>query len=77
MKAVIRVFGRVQGVFFRQFVYETAKHLGVSAVAENLEDGSVEIRAEGEREELEKLIEACRRGPPLAKVERVEVKWDE
>jgi acylphosphatase len=76
MKAMIRVFGRVQGVFFRQFVRETAKRLGVNAVAENLEDGSVEIRAEGERKHLEQLIAACQKGPPLANVTRLEVEWE-
>jgi len=43
----------------------------------NLPDGRVEAVFEGEKEDVERLIEFCHRGPPLARVEKVEVFWEE
>lgn len=69
------VFGRVQGVFYRASVQQEAQRLGLLGETGNLPDGRVEIAAEGLREAVEELIAWCRRGPPAAEVERVEVKW--
>lgn len=69
----IRVFGIVQGVFFRRSTKDMADELGVSGWVRNEHDGSVEIMATGEKEVLEKFIEWCKGGPPMAKVEKVEV----
>ncbi|MFW6151182.1 MAG: acylphosphatase, partial [Chloroflexota bacterium] len=41
------VHGRVQGVFFRDFVRTTATKLGLSGYVRNLPTGDVEVRAEG------------------------------
>ncbi len=71
------VYGRVQGVFFRNFVQRQASRLGLNGYARNLRDGTVEVRAEGERVQLEKLIDYLKAGPPAAKVERVETSWSE
>ncbi len=75
----IHVFagGKVQGVFFRAFIKKHATGLGVCGWVRNTEDGRVEIVAEGERRKLIKLIELVRKGPPLAKVEKVDVSWGE
>lgn len=73
----IKVYGRVQGVFFRAYTREIAQELNVRGWVRNCEDGSVEIVAEGEREKLEQLVEAARRGPPLAYVEKVEIEWQD
>jgi acylphosphatase len=70
------VHGDVQGVGFRYFVIDVARPLGVSGWVRNRSDGSVEITAEGERHHLEALVEAARRGPRGAQVERVEAKWE-
>jgi acylphosphatase len=69
----IRVHGRVQGVFFRNWTADKALSLGVSGWVRNRRDGSVELAAYGEEEAVEALIAACRTGPPAAKVERIEV----
>ncbi len=75
MKAVkIKVYGIVQGVGYRAFVYRIANQLKLKGYVKNLEDGSVEIFAEGEEEKINELIEKCKIGPLLAKVEKVEVK---
>ncbi len=69
----IVVTGRVQGVFYRGWTVATARALGVTGWVRNRTDGSVEILACGRIEALDRLIEACRSGPPAAKVEGVDV----
>lgn len=69
----IKVYGRVQGIFYRVTAKEEAEKLGIKGFAKNEEDGSVYIEAEGEGENLDKFINWCQKGPPLAKVEKVEV----
>lgn len=76
LHALVR--GRVQGVFFRAFVRQKAQELGLLGFVRNLEDArTVEVQAEGERKQLEQLLEALRTGPPGARVEGVEANWDE
>lgn len=69
----VRVSGRVQGVFFRQWTCEQARELGISGWVRNCPDGSVEAHAEGDEALVEQLVQRMRRGPPAARVERVEV----
>lgn len=66
------VHGRVQGVGFRWFVARQATRLGLVGFARNLDDGSVEVVAQGEPSALESLAEALRRGPSMARVSSVE-----
>jgi acylphosphatase len=75
--ACIRVKGEVQGVGFRYFILREAKLLQVNGYVRNLDDGSVEIVAEGERSAIEQLINAAKRGPRLALVDNVHVEWKE
>ena len=67
--------GRVQVVMFRDFVQRRAKRLGLSGWVKNLDDGSVELVAQGEKHQLEKLLKPLKKGPILANVENVEVSW--
>jgi len=62
---------------FRANTYEKAKELQLLGWVRNLPDGRVEIVAEGEKERVEKLIEWAKVGPSLAKVENVQIKWEE
>jgi acylphosphatase len=71
------VSGRVQGVFFRAFVQRRARELGLKGYTRNLPNGSVEVRAEGEKDKLEKLVEYLRSGPPAARVDEVRTTWGE
>jgi len=72
------VSGGVQGVNFRQFVYTRARFLRLSGYVSNLDDGrSVEVVAEGPRQDLEQLLEYLREGPRSARIEQVEVDWGE
>ena len=67
--------GRVQGVGFRAFVVENAVALGVTGWARNRWDGSVEVLAEGDREALERLLMALRRGPRISNVTKIDQEW--
>lgn len=67
-----RVSGRVQGVGFRFFAYETAQCEGVSGWVVNLADGRVDVLVEGDAEAVERVERQIRRGPRAARVEAVE-----
>ena len=69
------VSGRVQGVFFRGATAGEASRLGLAGWVRNLPDGRVEVLAEGERAALEALVRFCGRGPPAARVDRMEEAW--
>lgn len=71
------VCGYVQGVFFRAFVVEWANELGLTGYVRNLRGGTVEVLAEGERKQVEKLIGYLKVGPPGARVEKVVTNWSE
>ncbi len=76
VKAIVH--GRVQGVFFRDFVSRRASELGLTGYVRNLPGGqSVEVQAEGEREQLEELIGYLKVGPPAAHVVKVATCWTE
>jgi acylphosphatase len=70
-RAVVR--GRVQGVWFRASTAERAVALGLRGSAENRPDGSVLVHAAGDAAALDALVEWLRRGPPMARVDAVEV----
>ena len=67
----IRVFGHVQGVFYRAWTVQQAQMLGLKGWVRNRRDGSVEIEAWGDAHAIDALIEKCRRGPSQARVERI------
>jgi len=69
--------GKVQGVFFRYFTLENARKNRINGWVKNLEDGRVEVVAEGERGDIEKFLEFLRIGPKFAKVKKVRVEWEE
>jgi len=70
----IKIFGLVQGVFFRVGAKHEAEKLGIFGFAKNESDRTVYIEAEGEKKDLDKFINWCKEGPDLAKVEKIEVK---
>lgn len=69
----LRVYGRVQGVFYRASMKEVADSLGVDGYVRNMDDGSVEAVVAGDEQAVKKILEWCKRGPPLAHVTRVDV----
>jgi len=76
VRAHVFVSGRVQGVFFRTETQDEALRQNVAGWVRNLSDGRVEAVFEGEKESVDRLIEFCRRGPPGARVMRVDVSWE-
>ncbi len=76
-RANIFVSGRVQGVFFRSQMQKKAKEFSVFGWVANLAKGQVEAVLEGEKENVQKLIDWAKRGPIFARVEKVEVNWEE
>lgn len=78
VRAHLRVHGIVQGVFFRANMKRVAEKHGVSGWVRNLPDGyTVEAVLEGERSAVEKVICWSLRGPPAARVESLEVVFEE
>lgn len=76
MKTIaITITGKVQGVFFRQSTKEKATGLGISGIVRNLADGSVQVVCTGTNEQLDSLVNWCRKGPPRASVTHVE--WED
>lgn len=69
----LSIHGRVQGVGFRDSMRREALRLGVDGWVRNRIDGSVEATTRGEDRAIETLIDWSRRGPPAARVTRVDV----
>jgi acylphosphatase len=69
----LRIYGRVQGVFFRESMRLRAEQLEVTGWVRNCADGTVEALAQGDAFEVGRLIEWAQRGPASAKVDKVDV----
>ena len=69
----LQIEGRVQGVWFRESMCREAERLGVAGWVRNRPDGSVEAVIQGSAEAVDTLIEWARSGPPLARVDRIEL----
>jgi acylphosphatase len=69
------VRGRVQMVMFRDYVCRKARRFKLLGHVKNRPDGTVEVLAQGEPEQLEKFIAQLQKGSLFSKVEKVEVKW--
>jgi len=76
-RAHVFVSGWVQGVFFRAETRDRARQLGVTGWVRNLWDGRVEAVFEGEDWAVERLVDWCHRGPRGARVDNVEVIYEE
>lgn len=68
-----RITGRVQGVGFRYNTRGQARRLRLTGWVRNNPDGSVEVRAEGDKDKLESMISWLKKGPPGARVEDIQV----
>ena len=69
------VRGRVQGVFYRASAQREAKRLGITGWVKNRPDGSVEIVAEGEEDQVKDFLAWAQHGPSTARVDKVETRW--
>jgi acylphosphatase len=74
--AIIR--GRVQGVWFRKETRDAVRRFGgISGWVRNRRDGSVEAVFEGDSDRVSKILDWCRKGPPMAVVDDVKVNWQQ
>lgn len=69
----LRIYGHVQGVFFRESMCRKAQQLGITGWVRNRRDGSVEAMIQGAPEAISAMVEWARAGPEPARVERVEI----
>ncbi|HVX02785.1 MAG TPA: acylphosphatase [Nitrososphaera sp.] len=75
-RAHIFVTGKVQGVYFRQNTQVTAREHGATGWVRNLPDGRVEAVIEGDDAAVRSVVDWCRHGPPAARVDDIEVKYE-
>ena len=70
---MIKISGKVQGVFFRASTKDAAEQMGIKGFVRNENDGSVYIEAEGEDEKLKQFVAWCHQGPAHAHVVKVDL----
>jgi len=76
VRAHLLIEGRVQGVFFRASTLEVSREEGVTGWVRNKPGGDVEALLEGDEGAVKRVIQWCRNGgPPMARVDDVEVVW--
>ena len=73
----LKIYGLVQGVGYRYMSQKTAKIFGFTGYVRNLEDGTIEILAEGEEKKLKEFIDWCYNGVGPAQVQKIEKSWSE
>ena len=67
------IHGKVQGVYFRRFVKDSARDIGeLNGWVENRQDGTVHVVVSGSVERVEALVAQCHQGPRRARVDRIE-----
>ena len=73
MQARLTIKGRVQGVGYRDWAMMTGRQLGLAGWVRNLSDGAVEALIVGDETAVGTMIEACRKGPAMARVEAIDI----
>jgi acylphosphatase len=73
----LKISGRVQGVYYRDFTSRHALRLKLTGWVRNLPDGTVEVIAEGEKKHLLEFITVLKQGPPASQVADVGILWQE
>jgi acylphosphatase len=73
LQAHLTITGRVQGVGYRDWTITAANRLGLTGWVRNRIDGAVEVLIVGDDNAVGEMIDACRRGPPMARVDNVDI----
>ena len=76
-KIILKIYGRVQMVMYRDSARRQAKKLNLTGWVMNKSDGTVELIAEGKKENLKQFIDWCYNGSMLAKVNKIDINWQE
>ncbi len=69
------VHGKVQGVNYRAFTFRAARSLSVKGYVRNTRSGDVELEAEGERADMDKMLQQLKAGPLEAEVDSIDTEW--
>lgn len=77
ISASIRVSGKVQGVWFRDYVRKESIKLNLNGWVRNNKDGSVSVEVEGDKQIIKDLIEKIKIGTPMSEVKDVSIEWRE
>lgn len=77
VRAELKIYGKVQGVFFRANTQKEARRRGLTGWVKNMADGTVEATIEGPNEPVKELVEWAHEGSPAARVDNVEASWEE
>lgn len=77
VRAAVRIRGQVQGVNYRYSARLQAEQLQVNGWVRNCPDGAVEGVFEGREAAVRALLDWCRQGPPAARVEALQIDWEE
>ena len=72
-KVHVTISGLVQGIFFRHHAKVLARKLGLKGYVRNLSNGNVEVVAQGDSKNIEKLIDFLKKGPSGAKVDKIDI----
>lgn len=76
VRAHVLISGMVQGVCYRMETRRAAEQYDVTGWVKNKSDGRVEAVFEGEENKVHSVVEWCRRGPSLARVDHMDVDWE-
>lgn len=76
-RIILKIYGRVQLVLYRDSSRRKARKLGLTGWVKNESDGTVLLVAEGPEKELKELIQWCYNGPILARVDKIDIQWGE
>ena len=79
MIARVHIFikGKVEGVFYRSWTKSTAETLKLNGWVKNLEDGRVEAMFEGEKENVDEMVQKCKDGSRASEVTHMDIIWEE
>jgi len=69
----LKIYGRVQGVFFRSETQKKAQQLNLKGWVRNEPDGTVFAVVQGDNDQIQQLLEWCKEGPDAAKVENIDI----
>ena len=72
-----KVYGKVQGVFFRKYTYDFARSIKLVGIVKNLDDGAVFIRVSGTDEKLKEFKKYLQNGSPDSRVDKIDYSWED
>ena len=72
-----KVYGKVQGDWFRKYTLDSARHIGVVGMVKNLVDGTVLVNASGKNENLREFKELLENGSTNSRVDKIDYSWED